>query len=147
MYLACSLFLALPIALCVMAAPLARPPPLPPEARALVLGALAIAEAAIAVLRSASCLAPPEARTAIAINELAPRPPSTRRSSRRPHTFAGQGRSRPPATPNLGSVSLALSALAVVAAFLLVKKIFDTPSRTYDPANPNVGGEYDAWTR
>lgn len=45
------------------------------------------------------------------------------------------------------AVSLALSALAVVAAFLFVKKIFDTPSRTYDPANPNVGGEYDAWTR
>ena len=45
------------------------------------------------------------------------------------------------------AASLALSAVAAVAAFLLVKKIFDTPSRKYDPANPNVGDEYDAWTR
>ena len=45
------------------------------------------------------------------------------------------------------AVSLLLSALAAVAAFLLVKKVFDTPSRKYDPANPNVGDEYDAWTR
>lgn len=45
------------------------------------------------------------------------------------------------------AVSLALSVAAAFAAFLLVKKIFDTPSRKYDPANPNVGDEYDAWTR
>ena len=45
------------------------------------------------------------------------------------------------------AASLALSVLAAVAALLLVKKIFDTPSRKYDPANPNVGDEYDAWTR
>jgi hypothetical protein len=45
------------------------------------------------------------------------------------------------------AVSLAISVLAAVAAFLLVKKVFDTPSRKYDPANPNVGDEYDAWTR
>lgn len=29
---------------------------------------------------------------------------------------------------------------------LAIKKIFDTPSRTYDPNNPNVGDEYDSWT-
>lgn len=45
------------------------------------------------------------------------------------------------------AVSLAISVLVAVAAFLLVKKVFDTPSRKYDPANPNVGDEYDAWTR
>lgn len=40
-----------------------------------------------------------------------------------------------------------LAILAGIAVFVLaVKKIFDTPSRTYDPSNPNVGDEYDSWT-
>ena len=39
----------------------------------------------------------------------------------------------------------AAAALATVA--LLIKRVFDTPSRPYDPANPNVGAEYDAWTK
>lgn len=34
----------------------------------------------------------------------------------------------------------------IVALFLAIKKVFDTPSRTYDPDNPNVGDEYDSWT-
>lgn len=45
------------------------------------------------------------------------------------------------------AASLALAALAALVAVLAIKKVFDTPSRTYDPANPNVGDEYDAWTR
>lgn len=40
-----------------------------------------------------------------------------------------------------------LAILAGIAVFVLaVKKVFDTPSRTYDPSNPNVGDEYDSWT-
>ncbi|CAL8466623.1 g6159 [Coccomyxa elongata] len=40
-----------------------------------------------------------------------------------------------------------LAILGGVAVFVLaIKKIFDTPSRTYDPNNPNVGDEYDSWT-
>ena len=34
----------------------------------------------------------------------------------------------------------------LVVVLLAVKKVFDTPSRTYDPSNPNVGDEYDSWT-
>ena len=34
----------------------------------------------------------------------------------------------------------------LVVVVLAVKKVFDTPSRTYDPSNPNVGDEYDSWT-
>ncbi len=39
------------------------------------------------------------------------------------------------------------AALALTTAALLVKRVFDTPSRPYDPDNPNVGAEYDAWTK
>ena len=35
---------------------------------------------------------------------------------------------------------------AVLVMVMALKKIFDTPSRTYDPQNPNVGDEYDSWT-
>ena len=35
---------------------------------------------------------------------------------------------------------------AVLVILMALKKIFDTPSRTYDPQNPNVGDEYDSWT-
>ena len=35
---------------------------------------------------------------------------------------------------------------AVVVVVVALKKVFDTPSRTYDPQNPNVGDEYDSWT-
>jgi hypothetical protein len=35
---------------------------------------------------------------------------------------------------------------SVLVVVLAIKKVFDTPSRTYDPANPNVGDEYDSWT-
>ena len=35
----------------------------------------------------------------------------------------------------------------VVVLVLALKKLFDTPSRKYDPDNPNVGDEYDAWTQ
>lgn len=39
--------------------------------------------------------------------------------------------------------------LAVVAGFALlvlaIKKLLDTPSRKYDPDNPNVGESYDTW--
>ena len=38
------------------------------------------------------------------------------------------------------------SLLAVIVA-AVIKKLLDTPSRKYDPANPNVGSEYDAWTK
>ena len=44
-----------------------------------------------------------------------------------------------PAVPT--TAALALAGLAL-AAYLL-KRVFDTPSRTYDQ---NVGNEYDAWT-
>lgn len=30
---------------------------------------------------------------------------------------------------------------------LVIKKVLDTPSRTYDPNNPNVGASYDAWEK
>ena len=36
---------------------------------------------------------------------------------------------------------------AVLVIFIALKKVFDTPSRTYDPDNPNVGEEYDSWTQ
>ena len=40
-------------------------------------------------------------------------------------------------------------ALAIIAAIGLliavIKRILDTPSRTYDPKNPNVGQSYDTW--
>ncbi|CAK0756391.1 hypothetical protein CVIRNUC_002451 [Coccomyxa viridis] len=35
---------------------------------------------------------------------------------------------------------------AVIVILMALKKVFDTPSRTYDPQNPNVGDEYDSWT-
>ena len=35
---------------------------------------------------------------------------------------------------------------AVLVILMALKKVFDTPSRTYDPQNPNVGDEYDSWT-
>lgn len=38
-----------------------------------------------------------------------------------------------------------LAILAVVFAWL--KKTLDTPSRKYNYENPNVGDEYDAWTK
>jgi hypothetical protein len=37
--------------------------------------------------------------------------------------------------------------VVVLALAAIVKRILDTPSRTYDPSNPNVGTEYDAWTK
>lgn len=60
---------------------------------------------------------------------------------------------RQPFTLELASAHIASgltpAILAVVAGFLLlvlaVKKILDTPSRKYDPDNPNVGESYDAW--
>lgn len=36
---------------------------------------------------------------------------------------------------------------AVLVIVIALKKVFDTPSRTYDPDNPNVGDEYDSWTQ
>jgi hypothetical protein len=36
---------------------------------------------------------------------------------------------------------------AVLVVVMALKKLFDTPSRTYDPDNPNVGDEYDSWTQ
>ena len=36
---------------------------------------------------------------------------------------------------------------AIMVIVLALKKVFDTPSRTYDPDNPNVGEEYDSWTQ
>ena len=35
---------------------------------------------------------------------------------------------------------------AVLVILMALKKLFDTPSRTYNPQNPNVGDEYDSWT-
>ena len=35
----------------------------------------------------------------------------------------------------------------VLVIVMALKKVFDTPSRTYDPDNPNVGEEYDSWTQ
>ena len=35
---------------------------------------------------------------------------------------------------------------SILVVVLAIKRVFDTPSRTYDPANPNVGDEYDSWT-
>ena len=37
--------------------------------------------------------------------------------------------------------------MAAVIVAAVIKKLLDTPSRKYDPANPNVGSEYDAWTK
>lgn len=45
------------------------------------------------------------------------------------------------AGPAVGPMALALGGLAL--AGYGVKRVFDTPSRTYDQ---NVGDEYDAWT-
>eukprot|EP00884_Botryococcus_braunii_P011258 jgi/Botrbrau1/20132/Bobra.0173s0034.1 len=43
---------------------------------------------------------------------------------------------------------VAVGVLAVlVLAFAWIKKILDTPSRKYNYDNPNVGDEYDAWTK
>ena len=39
-----------------------------------------------------------------------------------------------------------LTWVAVLLLAFVVKKTLDTPSRTYDPNNPNVGHEYDVWT-
>ena len=36
---------------------------------------------------------------------------------------------------------------AVALLVLAIKKVLDTPSRTYDPENPNVGESYDDWER
>ena len=36
---------------------------------------------------------------------------------------------------------------AVLVIVMALKKVFDTPSRTYDPDKPNVGEEYDSWTQ
>jgi hypothetical protein len=36
---------------------------------------------------------------------------------------------------------------AVLVIVMALKKVFDTPSRTYNPDNPNVGDEYDSWTQ
>ena len=36
---------------------------------------------------------------------------------------------------------------AVLVIVMELKKVFETPSRTYDPDNPNVGEEYDSWTQ
>lgn len=44
-------------------------------------------------------------------------------------------------TPLVAAVALGGAALGLRA----IKKVFDTPSRTYD--GQNVGKEYDAWTR
>lgn len=51
----------------------------------------------------------------------------------------------PQGLPGVDPVVLGAIAGAVLVV-LGLKKIFDTPSRTYDPENPNVGHEYDAWT-
>lgn len=38
------------------------------------------------------------------------------------------------------------AALAAIALLVwAIKKILDTPSRAYDPDNPNVGASYDDW--
>ncbi|CAL5227341.1 g10286 [Coccomyxa viridis] len=42
---------------------------------------------------------------------------------------------------------LMVSIGAVLVIVVALKKVFDTPSRTYDPDNPNVGEEYDSWTQ
>ena len=39
-----------------------------------------------------------------------------------------------------------LAWVGVLLLAFVAKKAFDTPSRTYDPNDPNVGREYDAWT-
>lgn len=41
------------------------------------------------------------------------------------------------------TVLLALAGIAIIA--LAIKKLLDTPSRKYDPNNPNVGQSYDTW--
>lgn len=47
------------------------------------------------------------------------------------------------------SSSQAPRLLAVIAGIgvliAILKKILDTPSRTYDPNNPNVAQSYDTW--
>lgn len=48
------------------------------------------------------------------------------------------------AAPPAALVGLAV--VAVVAATLVIKRELDSPARTYDPENPNVGDEYDRWT-
>ena len=45
------------------------------------------------------------------------------------------------------ALQAAAAAGVVLALAAIVKRILDTPSRTYDPSNPNVGTEYDAWTK
>jgi hypothetical protein len=42
---------------------------------------------------------------------------------------------------------LGLAIVAFALGLLWLKRILDTPSRTYDPNAPNVGEEYDAWTQ
>ena len=46
-----------------------------------------------------------------------------------------------------GSVTPRILAVVAAIAVLIavIKKILDTPSRTYDPNNPNVGQSYDTW--
>ena len=50
-------------------------------------------------------------------------------------------------SPLLASPAGAAAVVGAVVIALAIKKVLDTPSRTYDPANPNVGSEYDAWTK
>ena len=50
-------------------------------------------------------------------------------------------------SPSASSLPVPLNGLAVIAGivvlFFIIKKVFDTPSRTY---KENVGDEYDSWT-
>lgn len=50
-------------------------------------------------------------------------------------------------SPLLASPAGVAAVVGAVVVALAVKKVLDTPSRKYDPANPNVGSEYDAWTK
>ena len=53
----------------------------------------------------------------------------------------------PPASALGVDVRLMAVAGGLVLLFLAVKKLLDTPSRTYNPDAPNVGDEYDNWTQ
>ena len=53
----------------------------------------------------------------------------------------------PPASALGVDVRLMALAGGLVLLFLAVKKLLDTPSRTYNPDAPNVGDEYDNWTQ
>ena len=54
----------------------------------------------------------------------------------------------PPLAPLAGPPALTagLAIAAAAVAVYAIKKVFDTPSRTYDHDDQNVGDEYDNWT-